>query len=291
MKIVISRKGFDSKYGGVPSPILPDGRLLSLSIPSKHDKHTFADLNHPDIPVDALLRDLTKGKYGESSTTHLDPDLNSPPSKRLPGWRPALGQTGNPQSHLRNKGVGVGDVFLFFGWFREVECASGSWRYVKQAPHLHVMFGWLEVAHVLPVVIERHECLRKFAWVATHPHVANPQHYMDQRNTLYVAADKSRFDLKADYGGGRFHRYDDRLRLTAPGAARRTVWSLPSWFLPASGNPSLSFHTDPDQWSRRDGDVRLQAVDIGQEFVLDTNVYPAAESWLKTIVGTQGGSP
>ena len=30
MKIILSRKGFDSANGGGPSPIFPDGRLLSL---------------------------------------------------------------------------------------------------------------------------------------------------------------------------------------------------------------------------------------------------------------------
>ena len=33
MKVVLSRKGFDSASGGCPSPILPDGTLLSLPIP------------------------------------------------------------------------------------------------------------------------------------------------------------------------------------------------------------------------------------------------------------------
>ena len=28
MKVILSRKGFDSEYGGGPSPILPDGELL-----------------------------------------------------------------------------------------------------------------------------------------------------------------------------------------------------------------------------------------------------------------------
>ncbi|MGC9779576.1 MAG: hypothetical protein HZR80_10075 [Candidatus Heimdallarchaeota archaeon] len=34
MKVILSRKGFDSSYGGHPSPILPDGTLISLPIPS-----------------------------------------------------------------------------------------------------------------------------------------------------------------------------------------------------------------------------------------------------------------
>lgn len=36
-RLVLSRKGFDSGYGGMPSPILPDGRLQPLPIPVDHD--------------------------------------------------------------------------------------------------------------------------------------------------------------------------------------------------------------------------------------------------------------
>ena len=33
MKFILSRKGFDSSNGGIASPILPDGTMLSLPIP------------------------------------------------------------------------------------------------------------------------------------------------------------------------------------------------------------------------------------------------------------------
>lgn len=32
MKVILSRKGFDSSNGGIPSPIMPDGTLLSMPI-------------------------------------------------------------------------------------------------------------------------------------------------------------------------------------------------------------------------------------------------------------------
>jgi Nucleotide modification associated domain 3 len=35
VKIIFSRKGFDSGWGGWPSPILPDLRMVSLPIPDK----------------------------------------------------------------------------------------------------------------------------------------------------------------------------------------------------------------------------------------------------------------
>ncbi|HEX6606573.1 MAG TPA: hypothetical protein VF276_06620, partial [Chloroflexia bacterium] len=41
MKIILSRKGFDSSIGKVPSPIFPSGELRSLPIPD-HDQPPHA---------------------------------------------------------------------------------------------------------------------------------------------------------------------------------------------------------------------------------------------------------
>jgi len=43
MKVILSRKGFDSAYGGYPSPILPDGKMVSLPIPLE-DSIRYSDL-------------------------------------------------------------------------------------------------------------------------------------------------------------------------------------------------------------------------------------------------------
>jgi len=45
MKIIFSRKGFDSSTGGVPSPIFPDGKILSLPIPDKLSPIKYKDIN------------------------------------------------------------------------------------------------------------------------------------------------------------------------------------------------------------------------------------------------------
>ena len=54
MKVSFSRKGFDSKNGGQPNAILPDGTLLPFPIPEKtgidgydsliHDERSFYDI-------------------------------------------------------------------------------------------------------------------------------------------------------------------------------------------------------------------------------------------------------
>ena len=281
MKLVFSRKGFDSQYGGMPSPILPDGRLLSLPIPSLRDRFTFADVAAHGIDLAALLADLSGGRHALPDRIHLDPDLDRARALRAKGWRPALGQAGAAQGHLAKCGVGAGDVFLFFGWFRQVERRDGRWRYARNAPDLHVLFGWLEVDAVVSLAAGREDCLRRFPWSADHPHVVSPERYDDPRNTLYIGARKSR--LRPGAGGGCFTHFRDCLQLTAPGASR-SRWSLPAWFMPRRGRPALTYHQNPARWRRSGDRVLLQSVAKGQEFVLDAQAYPETLGWLAEVI-------
>lgn len=288
-RLVLSRKGFDSGYGGMASPILPDGRLLPLPIPGEQDAFRLGDLNAVGIPLGPLLRELSRGRHSRRTRVHMDPDLDRRPDLRLPGWLPAFGQAGSAQSHLQRQGVGPGDVFLFFGWFREVERRGQRWRYVPGAPDLHLLYGWLEVAEVLPIVSERESCLQRHPWIIDHPHVANPRHYRDPRNALYVAPGRSAIAAGGP-GGGVFERYSDALRLTAPGASR-SVWALPQWFHPSSGSAPLSYHTSPARWSLQDGRCLLRSVPKGQEFVLDTDGRQQPQAWLRTLVSRHAAVP
>lgn len=286
-RLVLSRKGFDSGYGGMPSPILPDGRLLPLPIPSAHDPYRFRHFNAAGVALGPLLRDLSGGRHSLRTRINLDPDLDRREDIRPEGWRPALGQAGSAQSHLREQGVGPGDVFLFFGWFRQVERVDGRWRYVPRAPHLHLLHGWLEVEEVLAVVADRERSLRRHPWIASHPHVVSPDHYSDPRNTLYVAPRRSQL-VAAGPGGGVFARYAPELRLTAEGATR-SVWALPGWFHPGRRRPALSYHADPGRWSRIGERCELRSVPKGQEFVLDLAGRPEGAEWLRGLVAAGGG--
>jgi Nucleotide modification associated domain 3 len=163
MRIVLSRKGFDSSSGGVPSPILPDGTLVPLPIPSsKRGSIGYSKLRVLDLTLARLLEDLTHCKNAAQRRAHVDPDLRgSALPNRPPGWRPILGQADQSQKHLEKSNVGCGDLFLFFRWFRKVELCDGCYRYVRGAPKLHVLFGWLQV--------ERGHCRRA---VGTHRRTA-----------------------------------------------------------------------------------------------------------------------
>lgn len=280
-RIVISRKGFDSSYGRHPSPILPDGRMVALPIPARHDSVTLGELYSTDLDVGALVSDLSRGRLGAETTVHLDPDLDRPAHLRLPGWRPSLGQSLAAQSHLATQAVGPGDVFLFFGWFRQVERAEGRWRFARGAPDLHVLFGWLEVGEVLGIVTGRDEALRTHPWIANHPHVASPAHYTDSRNTLYVAPEVSAFRNGA--GGGLFRQFHPALQLTAP-SGTRTQWRLPAWFHPAAGRPPLTYHGDAERWTHGEEWCGLRSAAKGQEFVLRADCYPESADWLASLI-------
>lgn len=90
MRVIISRKGFDSGYGGVPSPILPDGRMISLPIPTDDSPTVFGDIVRDGINLGDMVVDLTRGRIKREETTHLDLDPGALP--RRPGWRAMFGQ-------------------------------------------------------------------------------------------------------------------------------------------------------------------------------------------------------
>ena len=121
MKVILSRKGFDSSAGGVPSPILPDGSMMSLPIPDKTSPITYQDI----APHGPLVPELTKGKVRSHYGAHLDPDLMAGSIPRELGWKPLFGQADADQRVLEGEGVGPGDLFLYFGWFRQAERRDG----------------------------------------------------------------------------------------------------------------------------------------------------------------------
>ena len=113
MKIILSRKGFDNgkDSGRFPSPILPNGKIISFPIPSSEGNLSWDDLETEEIDLKKIIQDLLPTNYLNKSL-HLDPDLNRKKEKRTKGWRPALGQVNAAAGHLLNQHVEKGDLFL-----------------------------------------------------------------------------------------------------------------------------------------------------------------------------------
>ncbi len=231
----------------MPSPILPDGTLLSIPIPSDNAMK-YCDLSHNGLCYSELLSQLNDGfNY---TNCHLDPDLRK---NRAVGedWVPSFGQSGAALTHLNNNGIKEGDLFLFYGWFRETErSANGKLCFVKNAPDLHVIYGFLQIGQVL-------DSWEKIKTVYWSPH-AEAGRQNDRLNAVFVAA--KRLD-GTDLPGGGTLRFADSLVLTAEGEPR-SHWHLPSCF----NNKKITYHSE-----RNYKNGYFQSAARGQEFIIDAD--------------------
>lgn len=266
MRLIFSRKGFDSATGGAPSPILPDRRLLSLPIPRAREGLRYGDVRFGDGSLGPVVEDLTGGRLGRDDRCHLDPDLRPGARQRTEGWRPLFGQSGAAASHLTNQGVEAGDLFLFFGWFRRARLVDGALEFAPGAPDLHVLFGWLQVGAVHPRPARRRDELPR--WMHDHPHT-DPD-WPRPGNLLFSAAPELTVDGSSTGlpGGGAFERLSDGVVLTAEGESR-SVWELPRSLWRDDPDERLTYHRRRDRWHLGEETARLRTVGQGQEFVID----------------------
>ncbi len=259
MKIILSRKGFDSGAGGMPSPIMPDGTLLSMPIPA-NNSISYDDLYYKDIPYSAIIKDLKPTfRY---SCCHLDPDIRKDCSKRSEDWIAAFGQAGAALTHLNNNGVSIGDIFLFYGWFRRTEYTKGGrLRFVPNSPHLHIIYGYLQVGNILSDYDE----IKHIHW---HPH-AEKERENDRLNSIYLPTEKLLTSGVSGYG---LFNYSDELVLTKKGHPR-SHWELPKCLL----GKEISYHNASNH---KEG--YFQSAMRGQEFVVDADKHIL--EWVNNLI-------
>jgi len=279
MRIILSRKGFDSGIGGIPSPILPNGEMLSLPIPETATYPTkqrcrYSDVRFRGEALDQIISRLGGPRRTVPEFAHLDPDLCRESLDRSPEWRAAYGQALAAESHLIGEGVGPGDLFLFFGWFRQVDA---DWRYIKGAAGRHVIFGWLQVDHKVAVAKKSPPLA-----VAHHPHFVGLPY--GAQDAVYVSRERLNVSgVDADLpGAGLFPRVTPALILTAP-ASSRSVWDLPSAFADANGRVRLSYHRNRVATPATPGRIRFPSVARGQEFVVKREGETDLRQWLKDV--------
>lgn len=288
MNIVLSRKGFDTVNGAIPSPIFPDGTMLSFPIPYKYAPVSFQDVSCKHGKISSLIDQLGRGRNNVPSPEtpcHLDPDLRKDSIARHENWRPAFGQAGNPQSHLFNNGVDVGDIFLFFGLFQEVEHAGLlGWTYKLGSKPVHAIYGWMQVGKRISGSA-KDWVLGEYLWLESHPHM----HDLDkwENNTIYISDDSLKMDAVEGrlLGSGVFQFHDD-LVLTAKG---HTVskWTLPKWVGDIK-NSKFSIKNSEQHLERSSEDTILKTTGIWQEMVINTEDYPLMSSWVANIIRMHG---
>lgn len=218
-----------------------------------------------------LMKQLGINEHNEKFV-HLDPDVNPfELSNRKEEWRGLFGQCSSAQSHLKNRGVESGDLFLFFGWFRNVAKTDNGYQYIRGTDK-HMIWGYLQVDEIEGIdEIKTYE-----PWKVTHPHYF----YRDRKqNTAYVA--KKQLDFKPSLPGYGIFNFHDKLILTNPNNKKRSVWKLPRYFHPHFGT-RMSYHEkNLSSWQLYDSYCILNTVGRGQEFVIDGN--DEVINWAKSL--------
>lgn len=288
MKIILSRKGFDSGNGGYPSPILPGNRMISLPIARK-DSNCYSDLKLDVSKIEGLNSEINTyydlmtelghkndegipeikykrkwNKLTKETTCHLDPDIRKEVLKRKDGWKGCLGHANGVQTHLKDQ-VNKGDLFLFFGWFRKTKIEEGKLSFNKYEPDLHVIFGYLQIENIEEV----NPSFIAPEWMENHPHTSKEK-IKEENNTIYVAREKLSLNGLTSLPGAGIFDFDESLVLTKKsmgsennGYMSRSKWDIPEFFR----DKQISYHTE-NSWKP---DGYFQSAARGQEFVIDAN--------------------
>jgi Nucleotide modification associated domain 3 len=256
MRIIFSRKGFDSSSGGGPSPIV-DGRPISLPVPAVPNSSQHSLTRYADVCLGDQVERMSNGHITANHYCHHDPFFSN-------GGLCAFGQEASAQGHLANQAIGKGDVFLFFGLFADVE---------KRNPH-HRIFGYLKIDDIrYPGAYPRLEYAPDFA--PAHPHYT----VQDQTKKGYSA------NNAVYLGQGQAARTaHDALRLTATGPENPnrmvSLWRVPTWLKQVG----LTYHGADWRWRMAGNTQLLRTVGRGQEFVADIGKDATARAWVDDII-------
>ena len=262
MKVILSRKGFDSQYGGYPSPILPDGRMVSLPIPSNKDNFHYSDLKFENKTYYDLMKELGIKEIILKKSCHIDPDIYLNIIKRESNWMPLFGQRGAAQGHLHNQKISEDDLFLFFGTFRKTIIKNGKLEFDSQDKEKHMIFGYLQIGKIIRTEEDLEE------WMKYHPH-CNYEEKWSKKNTLYAA--RKNLSWNSNLPGAGIFKYNKNLVLTAEGHLK-SIWDIP-----ILKGKKISYHTQ-NSWQNG----LLKTVGRGQEFVIEED--KEVEVWAKELI-------
>ena len=230
MRVILSRKGFDGINGGMPSPIMPNGDMISMPIPSDGDRDRYSALTYKGKTYLKILREL-KPSFPHCRC-HLDPDLDVKRRiVRIRKWKPAFGQIGSSAAHLlKTNNIGSGDIILFFGNFHHVEEIAGRYRYVRHSGDFYcdndvqVIWGYLQVGEV---IVDPRRILHEYPW---HPHACKSR-LKELSNVLIIP--KKHLSFAPKQSGWGVLPYSKERVLTKKGAGKAT-WNHNSVYAPSN---------------------------------------------------------
>lgn len=274
MKIILCRRGLGPSFGGYPSPILPDGTLLSIPIPSEHwvNDTYYENLNYNGKNFAEILNEILECKHRFSARCHLDTAIRTYDGltncnlRRSNDWKPSCGVNGSSLQHLFDQGVKIDDIFLFFGLFREAEIVAGRYRFVKGAKEKYIIWGYLQIGKVL-----HNPTSKKYPWFGHHPYLD----VKDELNSIFLARDTISWDRRKP-GSGCLDFNQERL-LTKDGMSP-SIWELHDFLM----ETDISCHNDEN---RVDG--LFNSNELKQEFVFSADDRPEIIKWVSRIIDVQ----
>lgn len=284
MKIILSRKGFDSTTaGGGSSSFVYEDKCYPLPIPEVGTGIKYEDLvfdKEKDISILSVMRDLNINQFTEC---HFDPYLSDYmlKNKNNVDWKKSLGQCGSAQGHLINNGIkkDTDTLFLFYGWFNKLERINGKFKYSPfnnySKEGVHLIYGYLQVETILE--INKNNTLKDWG---NHPHEINKNYYLGE-NRIYVARDKFSEDDNLD-GAGLF-KFSKELILTEIGKSRAN-WEFPIFFHPDNGVEITYLPNNENKWKKENDKAKVKAYGQFQESVVKKDKNKLIENWAIDLI-------
>lgn len=279
MKIILSRKGVDSGNSKISNLVIEDKdkkQFIIIPIPSEQDKFSYKKIHFSqDYDFDVITKEYIKSNDIKLKVKcHIDPNLCNYRKEKV--FRGSIGQVGSSQTHLKNEGVSIGDIFIFFGRFTPMLLDKGEMKRIEQDKH--IIFGYMQIGEIIyPNLMnfkQRKEYKRKYPWLINHPHWNKRKYKGQDNNCIYIAKEKCDFDNSL-CGYGLFN-YSDGLILTKSGEPP-SHWDLSNETL----KEKLTYHS-----AENIKEDYFQSASRGQEFVFEES--EKVKQWAKNLISKYG---
>ncbi len=268
MRVILSKKGLDSSYGGYPIDLekmlkLTNNKMIYIPMPMVENVDNkgkkYSEINTEFGNFDKLYKSIVRNdkdyklKYkaekldADTAFCHPDPyilELYKNNSADLSSF--GAGKTA--ASHLTSQGVGKGDLFLFYS------------SYLYKNKIIHAIWGYLEVGEVIRFdSINKEEKLKK---LGEQPH-KSVMGNNECKDIIYVAKEGN-LSLNPKFPSSGLFTFSEKLiltNLTQTGYTARTLWRIPQL---SNVVPSWNGGRAFNEWGE------LKVTPCAQEFVLPT---------------------
>lgn len=277
MNLILSRKGFDSSYGGHPSIILPNGKMISFPIPVESPEIGILHKNITYVEENKTLEDfLDEYNIAKGSAYHVDPEIQNikigKEQSFLERGYGTLGQCSSAAGHLANNGISADKIskdnpviFLFWGLFKKTKLnAYNKFQYTGKP--FHSIFGYLIAEEAVKVsnISDTY-----------YPELKSHLHYKNRNNKEFLKGDRNII-----FKGERFGTFSffNELRLTVDNSDKLTEWAIPNFIKEMTYNKKRITNGKISE-----NKLKINVSSRGQEFIVTNFDEVAMRTWLKSL--------